>query len=718
MARYDLSSGHSPDIATSYATASIAPGAERLVLVFVVNGAEGAEDGAAPGVPSAAGNGLTWDRLGTATTGILGLGGPLGHRITCFRTKGPGAPGPLTFTFANRQAFCGWSVFEYDDVDVSGANGANAILQVLDYGGGTAGNLDVGLKAFGDPLHNLAVGGLALAYNSTNPSPVTPHWPYTEIHEVNVLDQFYFRATLQTQDHVGAPPTLGHAEIGWSWEPTTDHAVIVLELKAVAPPDGFEDIEFLARRFRPILFFHPEEAWFPSDAKRYIEHAALWRARPPLDQTKSWAGVMPAYPALPLVARGGLAGLDGEPGEFINDVAPSPAAGEERFLEFAGWKDEAGAPQPEVTETSRNLYADRGAIAARYAEPALSDSLFWHHAEVFLTPRLRDVARLVRAPDLAKLVDSLKDPILICYYLFFPAHEQPLPGCDNIEGKENSAFAGEWQCVAVLLERDGGDPAPRFIGCTGLGAGGVAAKRPAEAFDDAHRISMKVFPWRSGASPDLPGVVGNHPQLHVALGTHSLHLAPGVYKAEPYTPYEDVPQLCGRFDSGKLTPSDQLDQHADEDDSDFVLLKLLAPGLLGLGPWGLIAGAIWTVIEAIENFDMPDRQRVLPIPEDAPAAGSGKTLHPVGVVVPAAGPDTQAWRAQQGLEIDGRRYDFLVDRTVRAWWPDFRRSTGYLGRWGPRVQTDPLSRRAGMQFPDFWKMFLLAFADGKAKGRF
>jgi hypothetical protein len=34
------------------------------------------------------------------------------------------------------------------------------------------------------------------------------------------------------------------------------------------------------------------------------------------------------------------------------------------------------------------------------------------------------------------------------------------------------------------------------------------------------------------------------------------------------------------------------------------------------------------------------------------------------------------------------------------------------------VQTDPLSRRAGMQFPDFWKMFLLAVADGKTKGRF
>ncbi len=34
----------------------------------------------------------------------------------------------------------------------------------------------------------------------------------------------------------------------------------------------------LVRRFEPILYFHPEEKFFPSDAKRYIEHCALWKA--------------------------------------------------------------------------------------------------------------------------------------------------------------------------------------------------------------------------------------------------------------------------------------------------------------------------------------------------------------------------------------------------------------------------------------------------------
>jgi hypothetical protein len=34
------------------------------------------------------------------------------------------------------------------------------------------------------------------------------------------------------------------------------------------------------------------------------------------------------------------------------------------------------------------------------------------------------------------------------------------------------------------------------------------------------------------------------------------------------------------------------------------------------------------------------------------------------------------------------------------------------------VTNDPARRRSGMAFPDFWKSFFLAFADGKAKSIF
>jgi hypothetical protein len=39
-----------------------------------------------------------------------------------------------------------------------------------------------------------------------------------------------------------------------------------------------------------------------------------------------------------------------------------------------------------------------------------------------------------------------------------------------------------------------------------------------------------------------------------------------------------------------------------------------------------------------------------------------------------------------------------------------------MGRWGPRVESDPFGRRAGMRFPAFWRLFFLAFANGKASG--
>ena len=48
----------------------------------------------------------------------------------------------------------------------------------------------------------------------------------------------------------------------------------------------------------------------------------------------------------------------------------------------------------------------------------------WYHAEVFTASRLRGL--LVKGPpiDFDKFT-KLKDPALVCYYLFFPGHEEP-----------------------------------------------------------------------------------------------------------------------------------------------------------------------------------------------------------------------------------------------------------------------------------------------------
>jgi hypothetical protein len=104
-------------------------------------------------------------------------------------------------------------------------------------------------------------------------------------------------------------------------------------------------------------------------------------------------------------------------------------------------------------------------------------------------------------------------------------------------------------------------------------------------------------------------------------------------------------------------------------------------------------------------------------PDEAPAAGSGTTVHPADMVVsPVTWVDPQPWRSAQGVEIDGRTYDFLVDRDRQVWWPADDGRSGFHGRWGERVENDPQSRRSGMRFPPFWKMLLLGIEDGRTTG--
>ena len=48
------------------------------------------------------------------------------------------------------------------------------------------------------------------------------------------------------------------------------------------------------------------------------------------------------------------------------------------------------------------------------------------------------------------------------------------------------------------------------------------------------------------------------------------------------------------------------------------------------------------------------------------------------------------------------------------WWPADDHASGFRGRWGQHVTSDFLPRRSGPKFPTYWKMFLLALADGDA----
>ena len=155
--------------------------------------------------------------------------------------------------------------------------------------------------------------------------------------------------------------------------------------------------------------------------------------------------------------------------------------------------------------------------------------------------------RTVREPDLLKLLDTFKNPALLCYYFFYPAHDEALhESCTNVEAREFAAFGGEWSCMALLLQRD--DPTakfrPSYIGHTGRllppDASGVSPPQAPDSDDAARRIVMVVAPFAN------PGKIDEHPRLLVAKGTHGLYFDPG--SVNVIYPDDLAPSECGKFD--------------------------------------------------------------------------------------------------------------------------------------------------------------------------
>jgi hypothetical protein len=491
------------------------------------------------------------------------------------------------------------------------------------------------------------------------------------------------------------------------------------------PSGPSTDAETLARQFEPILFFSANERFFPADAKRYVEHCALWRAQAPFDVKDSWGGKGGTFPRAPIIDYGKISALAGEPGTPLDAASLVDNQGEERFFDFKGWMDAARSPQPKVTATSKNTFSNRDAIDTAYnksnadgGDAKLRDSRFWYHAELIQADRLRRLLATVGAPDLVKVYDTLKNAALLNYYLFYPAHEEGLADCTNTEAVEFGCCAGEWGCLSLLLERadPNSDYRPSYIGTSGrlLAAPSPPVAQAADDDDTAKRMVMTVNPFSKAT------LTSGHPRIFVAKGSHALYLAPGTY-AVAY-PNESHPNFCGGFE-GIPPPPVQPETHLADN-------PLAAEGLLWakviagnglLGPLGAAAGLVWGIVEYAEanhglNVVGTGPTDDTPLPDVVGNPGTGKTVQPVGLTVPDAGPDVQNWTSAQGLMVDGRRYDFVVDRSKQSWWPGDFNQGGYLGRWGPRVETDPFGRRAGMRFPAFWRVFFLAFANGKASG--
>ena len=433
MAALKLTTGKDKTNQPLYTTALITPGAnrlpgvDRLVLAFVMNIRE---TNALAATPELSGNNLNWVRVES-----VAVPGKPDRRLTCFRALGPDPkPGPVTISFkGERQSRCAWSIFEYDQVDTTGKDGENAVLQVTVVSGANQVSARYNLKPFADPVRSVAVGGIVIALDNEPDRSVTLGGGLDLIDEQPFGDGQGRGGTLQTQERTGEAKVDPNTD-DWVWDWTNagarNFAAIILEV--ASPPF---DVEALAKRFEPILHFHPDERFFPSDAKRYLEACALWRAETPFDDKILWRRLPPLSGTKPLIPAGGIAGAPGEPGELLGSKAEhlTDSKAEERFLNLAGWKDAASAPQPDVTATSQNTYSERDGIATRYneddnkgGERRLRESRFRYHAEFFDTARLKHLLSGVSEPELSLVLENLNNPALLCYYFFYPAHDEPI----------------------------------------------------------------------------------------------------------------------------------------------------------------------------------------------------------------------------------------------------------------------------------------------------
>ena len=141
---------------TSYATASITPTADTLVLAWFVSSIAAGT----PNLPTASGNGLTWVHVATRIHGT--------RRMTLFRAMGSSpSTGAITFDLASQTADgAQWSVAEFSGINTGGTNGSGAISHKAVNSSSGATTLTATLSSFAD-TDDATAGAFFHAANET-----------------------------------------------------------------------------------------------------------------------------------------------------------------------------------------------------------------------------------------------------------------------------------------------------------------------------------------------------------------------------------------------------------------------------------------------------------------------------------------------------------------------------------------------------------------------
>ncbi len=218
-----LTSGFDESDSTSYVSASISPGGNKVLLL----GFTSRRDVSIP-VPVPTGLGLSFGQVESEIHDAPSSR----SRITVFRTKTGGSPGSgaITFTLSNTQLRGSWSIIELDEVDLGGADGADAIVQAKKNTGDAVSSIVATLSPFSDVLNSPI--GFLLGDNPSTEGPYSPGSGFSFV--VNLLTGSQFNAQaveFKTESDVS---------VGASASGSGGMAIIGIELKNAtqtpAPP--------------------------------------------------------------------------------------------------------------------------------------------------------------------------------------------------------------------------------------------------------------------------------------------------------------------------------------------------------------------------------------------------------------------------------------------------------------------------------------------------
>lgn len=205
--------------ANSYVTASISPTNGKLILLAVSSVST-----ASPpvNIPSVSGAGMTWTQVATVVETNNNF-----RRTTVFRGISVGSSGALTIVFSGEtQLRCGWSVTEFDNVDISGTNGSNAIVQsaTATQNNSSQTGITVTLSDFNNSK-NATYGAVRI---SASGNPITPGSGFTELGESQMDSSDWIQTQFKNTNDT---------TVDWSWTSAISEATAVaIELKHVGNP--------------------------------------------------------------------------------------------------------------------------------------------------------------------------------------------------------------------------------------------------------------------------------------------------------------------------------------------------------------------------------------------------------------------------------------------------------------------------------------------------